>query len=113
MQWYIKVLRNYRDFSGRATRTEYWMFFLYNLIIIFALRLLQGLIGVPPVLNLVYSLLLLVPSLALTFRRLHDTGKSAWWLLICLVPYAGVIVILIFACLQSEGNNRYGYNLIK
>jgi uncharacterized membrane protein YhaH (DUF805 family) len=89
------------------------MFFLFNLLFIFAFNILQTLLGIDPVLTSLYSLAMLVPSLALIFRRFHDSGKSAWWLLIGFVPIAGPIVLLVFACLKSEGNNRYGYNLNK
>jgi uncharacterized membrane protein YhaH (DUF805 family) len=113
MQWYIKAIQNYRNFSGRATRTEYWMFFLFNFIFFVVLTILQIILGIPPVFSILYFLVQLLPSWAVTFRRLHDTGKSAWWLLINLVPYVGTLVILMFTCLKSEGNNRYGYNLYK
>lgn len=113
MQWYLKAIRNYIGFSGRATRQEYWMFFLFNFIIYFVLTLLQMLLDIALVLSLLYSLAMISPSLAITFRRLHDIGKSSWWVLIGIIPYVGAIVLLVLACLKSEGNNRYGYNLNK
>jgi uncharacterized membrane protein YhaH (DUF805 family) len=111
MNWYIKVLKNYAVFSGRAQRTEYWMFVLFNFIITLALAFLDSAINNPGVLTGLYSLAVLIPSLAVLFRRLHDTGRSGWWVLILLVPVIGAIVILVFLVLASEeGENDYGPN---
>lgn len=111
MNWYIKVLKNYAVFSGRAQRTEYWMFVLFNFIITLALAFLDSAINNPGVLTGLYSLAVLIPSLAVLFRRLHDTGRSGWWVLIFLVPVIGAIVILVFLVLASEeGENDYGPN---
>ncbi|MNI51531.1 Inner membrane protein YhaI [compost metagenome] len=111
MQWYLKVLQNYVGFQGRARRTEYWMFFLFNFIIGIVLGILGAIIGLGNGLNYLYSLAILLPSLAVGVRRLHDTGKSGLWLLIALVPFVGAIVLLVFMCLDSEeGTNQYGPN---
>ncbi|WP_058831172.1 DUF805 domain-containing protein [Paenibacillus polymyxa] len=110
MQWYLKVLQNYVGFQGRARRTEYWMFVLFSVIACFIVGLIDGLLGLTPILTLIYSLAVLLPSLAVLARRLHDTGKSGWWILIALVPFGG-IVLLVFACLDSQpGDNKYGKN---
>lgn len=102
MKWYFKVMRNYAVFSGRARRTEYWMFILINMIILFVLAFLEGLLFGTNVLVVVYDLGVLIPSLAVGVRRMHDTDHSGWWLL---VP----IVNLIFALTDgTEGDNRFG-----
>ena len=101
MNWYIKVLKNYAVFSGRAQRTEYWMFVLFNFIITLALGFVESAINNPGVLTGLYSLAVLIPGLAVLFRRLHDTGRSAWWLLIFFIPVIGAIVILVFLVLGS------------
>ncbi|MFF2877770.1 DUF805 domain-containing protein [Gottfriedia sp. NPDC057991] len=111
MEWYLKVLKNYAVFNGRARRTEYWMFFLFNVIISIILSILQSIANIGEVLTIIYSILTLLPSLAVGARRLHDSGKSAWWLLIGLIPFLGGIILLIFFCLDSEeGDNRFGAN---
>ena len=78
MNWYVDVMKKYVVFGGRARRTEYWMFFLCNFIIAFALGLIEGILKGPGVLGLLYSLVVLVPSLSVGARRLHDTGRSGW-----------------------------------
>lgn len=120
MNDYLNVLRNhYADFRGRARRREYWMFTLVNAIIAFVLGLIDGVMGLnlgdgsQPVglLGLIYSLVVLVPGLAVSVRRLHDTGRSGWWLLIGLIPFVGAIVLLIFTVSDSQpGPNRWGPN---
>ena len=110
MKWYLEVWKKYAVFSGRARRKEYWMFVLFNLIVAFAIGFVTGLIGaltgsvISSVANLVYSLAIAVPSVAVGVRRMHDIGRSGWWLL---VP----VVSLVFVCLDSQpGDNQYGPN---
>ncbi|HTS25967.1 MAG TPA: DUF805 domain-containing protein [Bryobacteraceae bacterium] len=110
MNWYVDVLKKYAEFKGRARRKEYWMFALFNIIISFVIGFVAGLLaslaGVPALgqLSLLYSLAILVPSIAVGVRRMHDTGHSGWWLL---CP----IVNLVFACTDSQpGPNEYGPN---
>jgi uncharacterized membrane protein YhaH (DUF805 family) len=117
MNWYLEVLKKYAVFSGRARRKEYWMFFLFNLIITVVLALIDSLMGTfsPQaglgLLSGLYSLAVLIPSIAVTVRRLHDTGRSGWWILIGLIPIIGGIVLLIFMVLDSQpGENQYGPN---
>ena len=109
MNWYLSVLKNYVTFSGRAHRTEYWMFALFNFLIMIGLSIIESLIGMTGMISGLYSLAVLLPSIALNFRRLHDIGKSGWWMLIGLVPFIGAIVLLIFAVLPSQPqSNQYG-----
>lgn len=87
------------------------MFFLFNVIISIILSILQSIANIGEVLTIIYSILTILPSLAVGARRLHDSGKSAWWLLIGLIPFLGGIILLIFFCLDSEeGDNRFGEN---
>jgi len=106
MSWYLAVLKKYAVFGGRARRKEYWMFVLVNALIAVGLGVLDGDQGV---LAGLYSLAVLVPSLAVSVRRLHDTNRSGWWLLIALIPLAGAIVLLVFTLQDSDRiENRYG-----
>jgi uncharacterized membrane protein YhaH (DUF805 family) len=122
MQWYLKVLKQYADFSGRARRTELWMFALFNFIASVILALVDSLIGTasfvstgssvvfsPGLLGGLYSLAVLIPSFAVGVRRLHDQDRTGWWLLIGLIPFVGGIVLLVFFCLEgTRGPNQYG-----
>ena len=109
MEWYLKVLKNYANFQGRAHRTEYWMFTLIHILILFVLYMAEVMMGIPGVLSFIYSLALFVPMLAVACRRLHDTGRSGWWILISFVPVIGPVILLIFVVLDSENRtNQYG-----
>lgn len=108
MEWYLSVLKQYANFSGRARRKEYWMFTLVNLIIMIALALIDGALGSEGIIGLVYSLAVLIPSIAVAVRRLHDTGRSGWWLLLAFVPIAGLVVIVFFIFAGDEQENDYG-----
>ena len=109
MSWYLLVLKKYAVFRGRARRMEYWMFFLFNFIIAFVLGFIEGLAGGPGVLGSLYGLAVLLPGLGVSIRRLHDTGRSGWWLLIGLIPIIGAFILLIYMVSDSqEGTNQYG-----
>jgi len=112
MHWYIDVIKKYAVFDGRAQRQEFWMFFLINLIISTVINVIDlNLLGTNGIIGLVYTLAVLLPSIALSIRRLHDTGRNGWWLLVLFVPFIGAIVFLVFACQDSEPNeNDYGLN---
>jgi uncharacterized membrane protein YhaH (DUF805 family) len=102
MNWYLEVLKKYAVFSGRARRKEYWMFVLFNVIIMVALNVVGGIVGDGGIVGSLYSLGVLVPSVAAGIRRMHDTDRSGWWLL---VPIAN----LIFAVTEGQpGPNKYG-----
>jgi uncharacterized membrane protein YhaH (DUF805 family)/phage shock protein PspC (stress-responsive transcriptional regulator) len=116
MKWYLKVLRQYADFSGRARRKEYWMFVLFNCIFaglvtgIDTVLMING-IARFPVCSLTYPMAMIMPSLAVVVRRLHDTGRSGWWVLITLIPLIGGIWLLVLILEDSQrGDNRYGAN---
>jgi uncharacterized membrane protein YhaH (DUF805 family) len=112
MNWYLKVLNQYSDFNGRARRKEYWMFALVNFIISLAIIGIDNALGLSfnytgnisgaGVFNSIYNLLILIPSLAIAVRRLHDVGKSGWMLLIGLIPLVGAIWLLILLLRDSE-----------
>lgn len=109
MNWYLHVWKNYANFNGRASRQEYWMFFLVNILIAFVLGIADGALFGQQVLGLVYILAVLLPSLAVGARRLHDTDRSGWWQLIGLIPLVGGVVLLVFFALQgTRGDNRFG-----
>ncbi len=119
MNWYLKVVKdNYANFSGRARRKEYWMFVLINTVISFVIGFIGGFIGgvldmpvIGSVLSLIYTLALLVPSLAVGVRRLHDIGKSGWWLFISFIPVIGWIWIIVLLVTDSQtGENKWGKN---
>lgn len=108
MNWFVEVLKKYAVFSGRARRQEYWMFTLIASLIYLGLIVL-GLAMDTEVPELVFFAATFLPSLAVSVRRLHDTGRSGWWVLIGMVPCVGSIVIIIFMATEGErGENRYG-----
>jgi len=116
MRWYLEALQNYADFSGRSRRTELWMFSLVNLVICMVLAFIEGTLGIfrgqsLSVLSTLYSMFVLIPSLAVSARRLHDIGRTAWWLLLGLIPLLGGIVLLVFFVQDSQAvENRFGPN---
>ena len=117
MSWYLEVLKKYAVFGGRARRKEYWYFVLFNLIISIILAVVDNVTGSfsaevgMGLLGGLYMLAVLIPGIAVSVRRLHDTDRSGWWLLIILVPLIGAIVLIIFMVLDSTpGANQYGPN---
>ena len=117
MQWFMTVLQKWSDFSGRARRREYWFFALFYLLIYIALTVVDMLTGLlnaatgVGVLGGLFALAMLIPGLAVGVRRLHDTDRSGWWLLLALIPVIGTIVVLVFYLLDSQpGDNRFGPN---
>ncbi|TDU86624.1 uncharacterized membrane protein YhaH (DUF805 family) [Kribbella voronezhensis] len=114
MQWYTDVLKKYIQFSGRARRKEFWMFALFNAIISIVLSIIDNAAGLTNstgngVLGSIYSLAVLLPSLAVAARRLHDTDRSALWLLLIFVIVIGWIVLLVFYIQEgTPGDNKYG-----
>lgn len=117
MNWYLKVLKQYADFSGRARRKEYWMFVLFNLIFAIVAMILDNILGLTVgilpygVFYVLYTLAVFIPGLAVAVRRLHDVGKSGWMILIALIPLIGVIWLLVLMVTDSNpGKNQYGSN---
>jgi uncharacterized membrane protein YhaH (DUF805 family) len=116
MEWFLKVMREYANFEGRARRKEYWMFTLFSTIFAMAALLLDLLImnefnSFLPVIVMVYGLVLIIPSIAVTIRRLHDTGNSGWMYLVSFIPLIGGIWLLVLTILDSTyGENQYGLN---
>ena len=137
MNWYIKVWKNYAVFNGRATRSEFWYFFLIHVVVILILGVIDNAIwgsysgfelfrhtddlysseslyavntmGPIGILTTIYFIAASVPYLAVAVRRLHDTNRSGWWVLIKIIPIVGLIVIFIFMVLDgTPGDNRFG-----
>jgi len=116
MGGYLSTLKKYAVFSGRATIKEYWLFTLVNFVIVMGLYglavAMTGENGQPNSLltgaSVLYMLLTLIPAFAVLARRLHDTDKSAWWMLLLIIPLAGII-LLVFSFLKgTDGENRFG-----
>jgi uncharacterized membrane protein YhaH (DUF805 family) len=117
MNWYLEVLKKYAVFDGRAELKEYWWFSLFSFIIIIvlsAIDIVTGTFNVNVGLGLlsgIYTLAVLIPSIAVSVRRLHDTDRCGWWFLINGIPLIGVIVFLVFTGQDgTPGDNRYGSN---
>lgn len=115
MSWYLKVLKQYADFNGRARRKEYWMFILFYIIFAIVAIILDNILGLAmesigygPLYGL-YTLAMFIPSLAVVVRRLHDTGKSGWMVLVSLIPLVGGIWLLVLMATEGNaGENEYG-----
>ncbi len=113
MNYYIDAWKNYVNFEGRTRRKAFWMFVLFNFIVTVILSVIDGLVfgQNASVLTGLYNLAILLPSIAIGIRRLHDIGKTGWWLLISFIPCIGTIVLIVFACTDSQpGENLYGPN---
>jgi len=116
MTWFTIALKKYAVFGGRARRKEYWMFSIVAFLISFVLGLADRATGSVSkqgigLLGLLANLFFLIPSLAVLVRRLHDTDRSAWWLLLTIIPFLGWLILLIFILLDSQpGENRFGQN---
>jgi uncharacterized membrane protein YhaH (DUF805 family) len=131
MEWMLLPLRRYAQFSGRAQRKEYWMFALFVVLGSLVLSGLDTVLGLGGhassytvnmpgnyaagsnlsggILTDIFSLAIIIPSIAVAVRRLHDVDKSGWWLLIELIPIVGWIIVLVWACTEgTRGPNRFG-----
>lgn len=115
MNWYLEALRKYATFEGRARRKEYWFFILFNVLAVVVLGIIDVVLGTSSketglgLLSGLYLLAVLLPALAVTVRRLHDTDRSGWWILIEFIPLIGGLVLLVFTLLDgTPGSNRFG-----
>ncbi|MEY9873820.1 uncharacterized membrane protein YhaH (DUF805 family) [Streptacidiphilus sp. MAP12-33] len=107
MNWYTAVLKNYAGFAGRARRQEFWWFILINTVVTVVLTLVDNAIG-SPILAGLYGLALLVPTLAVAVRRLHDTGRSGWLLLLSFTCIGWFVVLFFWISEGTQGQNQYG-----
>lgn len=117
MKWWLTCMKKYFDFSGRARRKEFWMFFLFNIIFLFVAFVLDNvivLISEDPsneFLTYLFLLAIVIPTMSVTARRLHDIGKSSWWMLITFFPFIGEIWLFLLMVTDSQpGDNKYGVN---
>jgi uncharacterized membrane protein YhaH (DUF805 family) len=122
MNYYLKVLQNYATFSGRARRSEYWFFALFNMIFAIVAMVLDNILGTTlnmgygvslpyGYIYILYTIVVLIPGLAVAVRRLHDIGKSGWMFLIVLIPIIGPIWLLVLLFTDSQqGSNKWGEN---
>lgn len=111
MNWYLDVLKKYAVFSGRARRQEYWMFFLFNIIAYIIVAILDAVLTTQPLLTGIYALAVFLPTLGVTVRRLHDTGRSGWWILLGIIPLVGPIILIVFYATEgAPTDNAYGPN---
>jgi uncharacterized membrane protein YhaH (DUF805 family) len=109
------LTQKYATFTGRASRSEFWLFWLFCIVVSVVLSFVDLAVGAFSMdagiglLSGIFALAIIVPSLAVAFRRMHDTDRTAWWLLIALIPFIGAIVLLVFYVLKgTDGNNQYG-----
>ena len=116
MNHYLEAFRHYADFKGRATRSNYWLFILFNTIAAIAIIILESLVGladpltgIGPIYSL-YALGVIIPATAVAARRLHDIGKSGWMMLWTLLPLIGFIMLIVWLCTDSASDNEYGPN---
>ena len=115
MNWFLIVLKKYADFSGRASRSEYWYFVLFYLLIAIGLTVIDDVTGTLDaksgvgLLSGIFGLAMIVPSISVNVRRLHDINRSGWWLLLIFAVIIGWIVLLVFGMMDSQpGDNRFG-----
>lgn len=118
MNYFLDALKNYVNFTGRATRQQYWMYILFYIVFYFVAVMLDINLGqfdeeeMTGFISTIYTFGLLLPTIAILARRLHDIGRSSWWILLILIPVAGSLVILIFTLIDSQkGENEYGMSL--
>jgi len=117
MNWWLTAMKKYVDFNGRARRTEYWMFQLFNIIFMIVAIILDSMIGSAnedsgyQLFYLLFNLAIILPSWAILVRRLHDIGKSGWWVFIALIPLLGGVWLFFMTVTDSQpGDNEYGAN---
>tara|TARA_B100002049_G_scaffold184374_1_gene141386 strand:+ start:8067 stop:8408 length:342 start_codon:yes stop_codon:yes gene_type:complete len=109
MNYFLDGVKRYVDFSGRARRKEFWMYFLFYTIFYFVAAIIEELTG-NPFITVIYALVLLLPTLSIGARRLHDIGRTGWWQLLNIIPLVGFIVLIVFFVQDSKPDNKYGAN---
>lgn len=110
MEHFIGAIKQYAAFSGRATRKEYWMYILFYVIFYILFAVVDNALNMM-LFTTIFSVALLIPSLSVAARRLHDTGRSGWWQLIALIPLIGTIILIVFLAQDShDDENEYGLN---
>lgn len=111
MKDFFYVLENWKDFSGRARRREYWMYMLFLSICSIIIGIIGSIAGIPTILSFIFTLVTILPSIAVNVRRMHDIGKSGYWLFICFIPLIGSLWFLFLAVQDGQpGTNQYGAN---
>lgn len=116
MNWYLKAFKQYATFSGRAQRAEYWYFVLFYILGYLVMSFFDGLIGTFSMeagigaLGGIFLLVHVLPSIAVSVRRLHDIGRTGWWYLLVIIPLIGPLVLLVFSVMDSKEDNQYGPN---
>lgn len=113
MEWFMKALRQYAVFTGRARRKEYWFFVLFYILIAIGLGFIDSVLGLGSeefgLLSGLFGLAMILPALGVAVRRMHDTGRSGWWVLVSLIPFVGWLIFIWFATRDGEpGPNDYG-----
>jgi uncharacterized membrane protein YhaH (DUF805 family) len=108
MEEYLNVWRQYAVFNGRASRPEFWLWYLLNIVAALLLAFIGGAIGLHGYLSGIYNIAAFIPGLAVSVRRLHDTGRSGWNLLWWILPVIGWIVLIVFYAERSTADNQYG-----
>ncbi len=104
------LVEKYSDFNGRARRSEYWYWTLFNVVVALIASAIASVLKAP-VLASIWSIAVLIPSLAVCIRRLHDIGKSGWYYLFILIPIVGLVLLLVWFTRDSQpGSNQYGEN---
>lgn len=113
--YFVDVLKNqYADFNGRAVRSQFWYFVLFSFIIWFVLDIVDGMLFGRQILSMIFNLAVLIPSIAIAVRRLHDLGKTGWWYLLIFVPLIGIIVLIVWFCMKGQTTkNQYGDAILK
>jgi uncharacterized membrane protein YhaH (DUF805 family) len=113
MNEFMAVVKNYVGFSGRAGRKEYWMFYLIYILIFIALSIIGSMLPkISLILIVIFSLGMFLPTLAVTMRRLHDTDHSGWWILIGIIPFAGLYLLYLLIIEGTQGANRFGESVV-
>jgi uncharacterized membrane protein YhaH (DUF805 family) len=108
MNWYLDALGRYAQFYGRSSREAFWIFMVFNLLILVSLIWMEIIFNIPNILDGIYSLLIFFPTFSLIIPRLHDTNRSAWWISIIFLPVMGILVFIYFLAIPSnEGTNRF------